>query len=113
MTQHILSTHTWVSLSPEQRNRIRVLFNIPRSGSTDVNDGVIVSDGTTYQDLGNLTIEKMQIYLSDTSTDFHKLFDKVLARVQDEIEGKTTIPVTETPMLVVPKKKGRPAKSNG
>ena len=122
MTAHTLSNHTWVSLSPEQRNRIRVAFNIPRSGNTDVNDGVIVSDGTTPQDLGHLTIEKMQTYLGDTSTDFHKLFDRVVARIQDEIEGKGIV-VNITPEVakeiskpgevVIPKKRGRPAKSNG
>lgn len=90
---HILSSHTWTSLSPEQRSRIRALFKIPRTGSTDVNDGRIVSDGTTPQDLSHLTIEKMQTYLSEESTDFHKLFDKVLARIQDEIEGKPIEPI--------------------
>lgn len=105
MTNPILSTHTWVSLSSEQRNRIRKIFNIPRSGSTEVRDGEIITDGTTTADFQHLTIEKMQEYLKDTSTDFHKLFDSVLARVQDEIEGKPIVinePVKIEPEVVVP-----------
>lgn len=89
-----LSMHTWVSLTSEQRNRIRSLFNIPRSSHVIVNDGQIETDGTTPEDFKALTIEKMQVYLKDESTDFHKLLDKVIARVQDEIEGKPFIEET-------------------
>lgn len=96
----ILSTHMWVSLSSEQRNKIRQLFSIPRSSHVIVDDGKIVTDGTTTEDFKHLTVEKMQEYLKDDSTDFHKLFDKVLSRVQDEIEGKpfieTLVEITST-----------------
>jgi len=108
----------WTSLSNEQRNRIRVLFKIPRSRNTEVNDGHIVSDGTTPEDFKALTIEKMQVYLNDTSsTDFHKLFDRVIAKVQDDIEGKPIIvPVEPTPAPVIvpetPKRRGRKPKTN-
>lgn len=106
-----LSTHTWVSLSNEQRNRIRVLFKIPRTGSTEVHDGRIVTDGTTPQDFQHLTIEKMQAYLGDTSNDFLKLFDKVVAKIQDEIDGKMTEQIIES-QVITPKKKGRPSTKN-
>lgn len=86
--QHILSSHTWVSLTSEQRAKLRGIFGIPRSGDTIVNDGRIETDGTTVEDLRHLTVEKMQAYTSNDSQDFHKLFDVTLARVQDEIEGK-------------------------
>jgi hypothetical protein len=86
----ILSLHTWVSLPNEVRYRIRAIFNIPRSSNTVVNDGVIETDGTTNEDFKALTVYKMQEYLDDTSTDFHKLFDKVVARVNDELSGKVT-----------------------
>ncbi len=93
--QPLISTHTWLSLSVEQKARLRLLFNIPRSSHVVVNDGRIETDGTTVQDLQNLTVEKMKEYLKEESTDFHYLFDKVLARVQDEIEGKLFVePVT-------------------
>lgn len=88
---HILSNHTWVSLSNEQRHKLRALFSIPRSAHTVVVDGRIETDGTTTEDFQHLTIEKMQSYLDSKEGDFHKLFDLVLARVQDEIEGKPII----------------------
>ncbi len=65
-----------------------------------------MTDGTTAQDFEALTIEKMQKYLNTDSNDFHKLFDLVIARIQDEIEGKPL--KVEEPI----KKAGRPKKND-
>ncbi len=100
--QITLSNHTWVSLPSEVRHKIRILFKIPRSSNTVVDDGKIITDGTTDEDLKHLTTEKMQEYLHDTSTDYHKLFDKVIARIVDELAGKVPEPIV---------KKGRPKKN--
>ena len=120
--QPILSVSTWVSLSNEVRNRIRAIFEIPRSSHVVVNDGRVETDGTTYEDLKKLTVEKMQSYVGDNSTDFHKLFDMVVAKVTEELlqEKQPKVIVTrsvtqETPVTVIippttPKKRGRPAK---
>lgn len=94
-TQPILNLHTWVSLPNDVRHRIRVLFNIPRSGSVFVNDGVIETDGTTPQDFKVLTITRMQEYLKSEIDDFNKLFDLLVARIVDEIEGKPFVEVKE------------------
>ncbi len=107
----ILSTHTWVSLPNEVRYKLRSLFQIPRSSNTVVDDGVIITDGTTNEDLQELTTDKMQDYVGSTSTDFHKLFDLTVSQVKDEIANP---PVVTTPGLEVApqiKKKGRPAKN--
>lgn len=81
----ILNNHIWISLSNEMRYRLRVIFNIPRSSNTSVNDGVIETDGTTTEDFKHITIEKMQTYVSSTETDFHKLFDMTVAKINDEL----------------------------
>ncbi len=107
--QITLSNHTWVSLPNEVRHKIRVAFQIPRSSNTVVDDGKIITDGTTDEDLKHLTTEKMQTYLGDTSTDYHKLFDKVIAKVTEELYP--TIVVTEgLEVAPTPKKRGRPSK---
>ena len=108
--QPIISLHMWVSLPNEVRHRIRALFSIPRSSNTVVNDGRIETDGTTNEDFKHLTIDKMQKYLNDTSSDFHKLFDMVVAKVVDEIQAPKNPVVNETP-IVIPKKRGRPSKN--
>lgn len=106
--------HMWTALSSEQRARIRSIFSIPRSSHVEVSDGKIITDGTTSKDFETLTTEKMKSYLKNNSNDFHFLFDLVVAKVQDEIEGKSTeqIILSTEPLTVVipPKKKGRPLK---
>ena len=43
-----LSLHIWCSYSNELRHRLRVIFNIPRSSGTVVNDGVIEISPLAY-----------------------------------------------------------------
>lgn len=88
MTNHIISMHTWVSLTQEQRHKMRAIFGIPRSSSTIVHDGRLESDGTTSEDFSHLTIQKMKDWLKNDSDDFHLLFDLCISKIQDEIEGK-------------------------
>lgn len=99
--QPILSMSTWTSLSSEQRNRIRVIFSIPRSSHVIVNDGRIETDGTTPKDFESLTVEKMKKYLSDESNDFYNLFDKVIAKVTEELLRKPT-PIKLDEIVTIP-----------
>lgn len=121
-TQPILSMSMWVNLSNEERNRIRKLFSIPRSKTTHVDDGQLVTDGTTPEDFAVLTIEKMQNFLNKSSFNFHELFDFVVERVRKDIESNspTVMPEvavlqvslgTREPIEVIPaKRRGRPKK---
>ena len=103
--QPSLSLNVWCSLPNEVRFRLRSLFNIPRSSNTEVNDGVIVSDGTTFEDIKVLTTEKMQSYLVSTDTDFHKLFDGVVAKVNDDIVKNAITEMPKPPeTITIPKK---------
>ncbi len=107
--QHILNLHTWVSLPNEVRFKIRTLFRIPCSGNAHVDDGRLMTDGTSPDDFKALTIEKMQDYLKSTETDFHKLFDGVVASIT-----RPPAPLEVTEGLEIhpaPKKLGRPKKN--
>ncbi len=112
--QPIISIHSWVSIPNEVRYRIRSIFHIPRSSNTVVSDGVVETDGVTNEDLKNLTVLKMQAYLQSESTDFHKLFDLVLARVNDELQGKAPAPKQNEAVTVIiePTPKKRTTKKN-
>lgn len=82
----ILSVANWLTVPSEIRERLRNIFGIGRSSHTIVNEGKIESDGTTYQDLQALTIEKMQRYLSSDSTDFIKLFNEIVDLINNQIQ---------------------------
>ena len=97
----ILNIHHWVNLSAEVRQRIRMLFNIPRSSNTVVNDGKLETDGTTIQDFEHLTTEKMQKFVHSDLTDFYKLFDLTVAQVLEDIENKVPTSFKERPVAEV------------
>lgn len=77
----MLSPNQWLSLPYEIRNKLRKIFNIGRSGSTEVVNGVdgsqVISDGTTAQDLSVISIKKMQDYLGVEETEFDILFTRL------------------------------------
>lgn len=107
MAQPILSISIWVALPTETRYRIRDLFAIPRSQHVFVDDGRLMTDGTTPQDFQTLTIEKMQSFLQSDSTDFYKLFDLTVAKVQEDILNSLPtkmpahVPEPEVPVTLV------------
>ncbi len=79
-----VSEHDWLSLPMPIRVKLRQLFSVPRSKGTTMEGGVVKSDGTTYQDLQAITLEKMQQYLGNGDPNFGLLFDLVIQRLTDE-----------------------------
>lgn len=112
MSTPILSISMWVDLSNEERNRIRSLFSIPKSRFAHVDDGRIITDGTTPEDFQALTIEKMQEFTQSGSLNFHDLFDLTILKVRSDISAgvPTVMPLQEVITSVEPKRRGRPAK---
>ena len=106
----------WCSLPNEVRHRIRAVFKIPRSGNVVVNDGKIETDGSTYEDLKVLSTVRMQEYLHEETNDFHKLFDMVVARINEELiedkKPKVTMATDSSTVTVIiePTKKRSNAK---
>lgn len=98
--QPLLNLHTWVTLPNEVRFKISSIFKIPKTGSVLVNDNVVETDGTTIEDIAHLTVEKMQVYLKSEETDFHKLFDLVVAQIREEIWPTPKVDVVEAPRVV-------------
>lgn len=84
MIHHQLSIPQWLGLPADVRVKLKSIFNIPRSSGSQIVDKEVVSDGHTHKDLAELTVEKMQAYLSSEETDFWKLMDVVLDKIQKE-----------------------------
>ncbi len=82
-----LSTHDWLKLPMDTRIKLREIFNIPKSQGVVLEDNVVKSDGTTYEDLQAVTVEAMQEFLSSTEQDFVELFHNVIGRLDDEVEA--------------------------
>jgi len=88
MYQTMLTTTHWLSLNTQMKTRLAEIFNLVRSGSTFVQDGIVVSDGFNHDDLQKINIETMQKYLNSDKEDFAVLFNEVLEKVHNEIIEK-------------------------
>ncbi len=74
----------WLKLSIPVRQRLVAVFEVPRSQGTMVEGNTVVSDGYTHKDLEAITVEKMQVFLDSKETDFIKLFDAVVVKIEAE-----------------------------
>lgn len=107
-------SHNWMTLPETTREALRSQLNIPRTGQTEVRTegggtSVLVSDGTTNDDLAHVTKELLISYLEPKEEfEFSELWAMAvnkadltlsLSRVQPE-EVKIEIPV-EKPVETV------------
>lgn len=79
-----LSVQQWLMLTHEMRRKLVLLFNIPRSTGSYVENNVVKSDGHTHDDLKSINVASMQSFLGSDEIDFYKLFDMVLGKVEEE-----------------------------
>ena len=104
----MLYPQEWVSLPQETKNRLRIIFNVGRTGSTEVVNGTegsqVITDGTTESDLRVISVESMQQYLGVKETDFHALFSRLLNSFKEPIVLKVeTIEVFEPKDVILDK----------
>ncbi len=89
--QRLLSLNIWMSIPQGTRQKLAILFEIPRSGETVVayqaEGAVVQSDGYTAEDLFAITIEKMQTLTGVKSDDFYLLFEETVDHVDAIIAG--------------------------
>ena len=83
----MISKNQWKDIPQEIRLKLVDIFQIPRSGQSIVDGGVIKEDGRNENDLAlGLTVDKMRDYLeiglSPASLDYDHLLKAVLAKVQ-------------------------------
>lgn len=107
METPLLSYVSWLELPQPTRNKLAALFKIPKSGESVVHIGTMAGgniagvqkqDGYTPHDLAAITVERMQDLLDSKDTDFHKLFGKVVANI-DELSG--IVPEEVAPIAAV------------
>lgn len=103
----VLSYVTWMSLDQATRQKLVALFDIPRSGHTNVSYGVMpdgtpgafaTSDGHTPEDLQAVTRERMEEILGVQSDNFYALFRDLVENIDDFVE---TEPIEELKEAIV------------
>ncbi len=76
-----VSVHDWLALPMLVRIKMREIFGVKKSQGSLVEGNVVKSDGTTYEDLKAITLEKMQAYVDSQSSDFVSLFNACVDKI--------------------------------
>lgn len=108
-------------LPRETREHLAVVFNIPRSGITEIRDDVVVLDGRTMDDLSAITVEAMEAYVGSPAS-FGRLWELSIAKSKHELHPPTIVIMGKGEILVdknvpaevvlpEPKRRGRPKKN--
>lgn len=127
----------FMHLSREIREYLGHMWKIPRSGVSEVRDQTVISDGHTYEDLLAITHERMNEYIGSEETfaraweitvakaysELHPPIGVIKGNVEDsEIQSNEDIEILKSEniagndsqgdvLIDVPKKRGRPAKT--
>lgn len=127
MIKQTINQSIWLSLPKETRDKICVIFNIPRSGFVEVSNNRVICDGHSDSDLALITIEKLQEVLDAEIQDFYKLFGDLVEKLQTKPED-TKVPEVKNDVIeekvvvnpVLPNSKGviktespKPVKARG
>ena len=83
MYEHVLP-NLWMLLSYEERNHLAKVFNMEKTGVTEVKDNQVITDGYRYEDLGAITRDKMIEYVGSEDT-FPRLWELTCAKVKFEL----------------------------
>jgi len=87
--KQFISYDQYIALAIDERNKIREVFNVVKSGGMDVVDNEIVSDGTTPNDLARINIGAMLEYLGEVDRDYcNNLWLQVIDKVFGSSEKK-------------------------
>lgn len=80
----MITSVIWCTLKVDTRNKLREIFKIPRSGTNWVRDNVLISDGTTDQDLKSLTGQALADFVGQEGT-IDELFLKAIEMIEHNI----------------------------
>lgn len=76
----------WMALPKETKEHLIKVFNIVKTGNSEVRDQEVVTDGYTNDDLNAITLDKMAEYTGSPTTEtFHRLWEITLAKVHYEL----------------------------
>ena len=103
----------WMLLPKEQRQHLVVVFNISRTGVTEIRDQDIISDGHSNMDLEVISAEKMAEYTGSPATEpFHRLWEITVSKSNYELNPPINIPtiepiVEEKPLEIIKETNGK------
>lgn len=75
--------HLWMHLPRNERDRIAYVFDLNKTGITEIKDEAVITDGYNQGDLMGITAEKMETYVGSTAS-FNRLWELTCAKAHAE-----------------------------
>lgn len=88
----------WMSLSKETRNKLIVIFSVPKTGVVEVINETVLTDGHNNIDLEVITIDKLKAYTGQLKGTFAELWEMA---VEKAMHSHTSMSIEE--MELIPK----------
>lgn len=87
----------WLEVSKEIREHLAKVFNLTRTGTSEIRNETVISDGYTIEDLGGITAEKMAEYVGYPNS-FHILW--AICQKKAELELNPPKIITELKQVI-------------
>lgn len=93
-----INTTQWLMVKKETREQIARDLNLSKRGGCIVEDGRVLSDGYTHDDLSGITVEKLQEATGIMGDDLFELFGFLVDKIENPKEP-TIIPEIFEPII--------------
>lgn len=94
--------HLWMLVPTEERHILAEAFQLPRTGTTEVRDHEVISDGYSAADLSNLSRERMAEYVGekpDTDLSIPRLWELTVSKARS-IAHPPVATITDTEVII-------------
>lgn len=91
----------WMHLDRKIRMRLIEVFDIKKTGITEIRDQEIISDGYSVEDLKAITLEKMTEYIGSEET-FPRAWEITCSKAKGEVYPPMNLPIEVIPMADEP-----------
>jgi len=101
--ERIFQQH-WIEYPKDIREHLAKVFNLQRTGISEIRDNTVVSDGYTNDDLRGITQQKMIDYVGSDG-DFNHLWKVSISKAKFELhpplfEIKSNVSIAEVPIQI-------------
>lgn len=90
--------HIWMALPKDIKDHLVTVFNIPRTGVSEIRDQQLVSDGYSIEDLQVITLPKMIEYIGSEET-FPRAWELSCAKAKYELNPPMSLNTVKTEVI--------------
>lgn len=79
----------WMSLSKETRNKLAVIFSVPKTGVVEVINDTVLTDGHNNTDLEVITLDNLKAYTGQLKGTFSELWEMAIIKASETATAMT------------------------